>query len=315
MRPVVNSNPVDIIATLPVAAGNGAFIITDPRGTRTDAFLMMSATAFYRLDVTGGGLQRLPNPPAGLAFGAGVAPAWDASINAIFVLGPGAGGGVDSWFARYTYTTGVWLIRDSASLDVLLPGTLGLDATLTHPCTTVGAAASDDFIYAALGANAAASLICPRYTKGGDAWVSVPPANRLVATGAGATMTWLWGHSPDLIFSLDGTGVGTAEAYGIAGNAWGAAVPVPPFTALPAAGTCACASPRGDFLYFRLNATGGIYSYNRVTNDVTLVAQMYGADGTATVGSKMAVVQVDGVDYLLCLVNGSTQVQRIRIVR
>lgn len=315
MRPIVNTNPVDIIATLPVAASDGAFIITDPRGVRTDAFVMMSATAFYRLDITGGGLQRLPNPPAGLAFGAGVAPVWDETINALFVIGPGTGNGVDSWFARYTYTTGVWAIRNSATLDALLPGTLGLDASLAHPCTTVGAAVSDDFIYLACGANAVASLISPRYGKGANTWGAVPPANRAVAVGAGATMTWLWGHSPDLIFSLDGTGVGTTEEYSIAGNAWAAPVPVPPFTALPAAGTCACASPKGDLLYFRLNATGGIYTYNRVTNAVTLVAQMYGADGTATAGSKLAVVQVDGVDYLLCLVNGSTQVQRIRIVR
>lgn len=315
MRPVTNLNPVDILATLPAAAGDGAFIVTDPRGTRTDAFVMTSATGFYRLDLTSGGLQRLPNPPAGLTFGAGVAPVWDETINGIFVIGPGAGAGVDSWFARYTYTTGVWAPMNSATLDVLLPGTLGLDAALVHPCTTVGAAASDDFIYLACGANAAASLITPRYSKAGNAWAAVPPANRLVAVGAGATMTWVWGYSPDLLFSLDATGLATGEQYSIAGNAWAANTYFPPFTALPAAGTCACASPKGDVLYFRLNATGGIYTFNRLTNVVTLIAQMYGTDGTATAGSKMAVAQVDGVDYLLCIVNGSTQVQRIRVVR
>lgn len=314
LRPGLNTNPIDVIGRLPVIAGAGALIITDPRGTRGDAFIMLAADSWWRLDLTSRALQRLPNPPAGLVFGAGVAACWDATGSNIYVIGPGAGGGLDSWFARYAVGTGVWAAMNSATLDALLPGVISLDSALAHPCTTIGAAASDDFIYWTGGANAAASLIFARYTIAGNIWTNVPPANRAVAAGAGATLIWPWGHHPDRLTSLDGGGVGTGEWYTIAGNAWAAEAFLPPFTALPAAGTCARPSTDGKYVYIRLNATGTILRYDRLTTAVDTIGQLSTADGAATAGGKFCVYRTDGAEFLVCLLNGSTQIQRIQIV-
>lgn len=313
MRPGITKAPVDVIATLPEIAGAGSFIVTDPRGIRTDGFVLASGTGWYRVDFVSGAVQHLTDPAAGLTFGAGLCGVYDPTGPIIYCFGPGTGGGVDSWTASYTIATGVWAGLDAGNtMDALLGATWATDGAMVHPCQTIAATASDDLIY--LTGNGA--LVNYQYSIIGDTWTTAPPANRGAAAGAGCTFDWPSGMTTDILYSLNGGGAATGEAYSILGDAWGGTVYFPPLVApLPDTGTSSCVSTDGRTIYYRVNATGTVYRWNPMTNALDTVGQLYGPDGVATVGGKIAAYEVGGVEYIVAIVHGSTQIQRMRIVK
>lgn len=312
MRPGVDKNPIDIIATLPLAATAGAFIVNDPRGTGRYFYIGLANASFWRLDSYSWTLQRLPNIPAPLVFGAGTCATLDVSSGLLYVFGAGVGGGVDAETYSFNTTTNVWTALDALNdMDGFLGAVWASDGALVHPCSTIAFAASNDFIY--MCGNK--SLNTFQYTISTDRWTRLPPANRAVTGGNGVTMTWNWSVSVDAINSIDGDGVATMEHYGIAGNAWAADVPVPLWTTNPDTGTCACPSTDGARVYIRLNATGRIYEYSPLTKAVTPLATMSGTDGAASVGGKLVAYTVGGKEYLVLFQHGGMDVQRIRIVR
>lgn len=315
---------------LPVVAGAGSFIVTDPRGASTQAVVGLSATELYLLDLTSGSKVRLPNAPAGLSFTAGVSAVWDPSRGTgargrVYVGGPGTA--ADWWWHHLDVDTLAWDVGGAPEVATLL-AILGafpanvwtIDAALAHPCTSVAAAADDNSIYL-VGKNGVGSYRYDPTEPAGVGWTSVPPANRLVAAGAGSTLNWCWGWSMNRLVSLDAGGVGTAEYYRIAADGGGAAdtwvamVPVPAFTELPTTGTCSCTSCDGTKVYFAVNQTGRIYSFTPVDLRVRSVAEVYGNPGVgaATVGRRMAAFRYRGVEYLVILVQGTPYIQRIRL--
>jgi len=312
MIPGVTIPPIDIVVPeLPAAAGPGSFVVTDPRGDWPYVYIMLSATGWYQVDTRNWTWQQLPSPPAGLAFGAGVCAVKDTSLARIWVVGPGTGAGVDAWFGFFDLVSMTWNpggAPDVASLNALLGGVWGTDGALAHPCTAVAAAASDDLLY--LTGNG--GLPVYQFSIAGNTWTTVPPANRLVAAGAGTTLDWLWAYSVDLLFSQDG-GAASMESYGITADAWAAVVPVPAWPTVPGTGSCACASIHGEALYIRLNATGQIYRFDPLTSFVTPLCRLYGPDGTAGAGGKICAYAAAGREYVLALLHGYRQLQRIRL--
>lgn len=311
---------------LPATVGAGACIVTHPTGASTEAYIILSATSFNMVDLVSGSLLRLPNPPAGLVFGAGVCMLWDPSRGAsgrVYVFGPGTGAGVDAYWHHFDIATKAWDVGGApnvAALNALLGGTWAIEASLAHPCTRVGLAVSDNFIY--LTGNGGLPAFRYDITEpGGTEWTSVPPANRAVLAGPGSTLNWLFGQSVDHLYSVDGNGVGSMERYGIAGDAWAAVVPVPVWTELPTTGTCSCVSTDGRKLYIKLNATGVIYAFDAVGLTLTPVAQIsesINSDGTATtatVGRKMATFKDRDADTLVVMINGTNYLQGIRLPR
>lgn len=311
---------------LPVVAGAGSFVVTDPRGVSTQAVVGLSATDYYLLDIVTGAKQKLPNSPAGLVFAAGISTIWDPSRGTsgrVYVFGPGIGAGADAYMGYIDIATLAWNsggVPEIASLNAILGATWATDGALAHTCSSVAAAGDDNSIYL-VGNAGVASFRYDISEPAGVGWTSVPPANRLVAAGAGATLNWCWGWSMNRLMSLDAGGVGTAEYYRIladaggAANTWLAQVPVPAFTVLPTTGTCSCTSCDGTKVYFMLNQTGQIFSYTPVDLKVRPVAEVYGAPGlgAATVGRRMAAFKYRGSEYLVILIQGTPYVQRIRL--
>lgn len=325
---------------MPVAANAGSFIVTHPQGIpvisgyrmRADphplALVGLSATDFYLMDLVEGTKVKVPNPPAGLAFGAGVSAVWDASRGTnqhgrVYVFGPGVA--TDAWWHHLDIDTLAWDAGgapEEATLEGLLGGVWTVDSALSHPCSAVSAAVNDDNGIYLVGKGAVTSYKYDPTEPAGTGWTSIPPANRAVAAGAGCVTKWLWSYSVNRIASLDGGGLGSAEYYRIladgggAANTWVAGVPIPAFTGdLPGTGTCGCASTDGSALYFKLNQTGRIYSLEPNEFRVMPIAELTGPDGTgaATVGSRMCAFRYRDHEYLVCLVMNSVYVQRIRL--
>ena len=308
---------------LPVNVGAGALVLTHPQGLSDEAFVLLSATEFHLVNLKLGGRLRLPNPPGGLTWGAGVTGLWDSSRGAagrLYIFGPAAGPAF-AWWHHFDVATWAWDVGGApniAALTALLAAPWGTDAALAHPCTGVALAASDDFVY--LTGNNGLPFYRYNITEpGGAEWTTVPPAARAVAAGAGCTLAWPWGVGVDRLYSVDGGGVGTMEYHGIAGDAWAAVVPVPVWTTLPTTGTCSCTSGDGRLVYIRLNATGEVYSFNPLTlaiRPVGKVGEATGSDGTAaaaTVGRKMSLWRKDGDDVLVVLVNGTPYMHGLRL--
>lgn len=308
-------NPVDILCNLPAVAPAGSFIVTDPRGVHPLAYLGFGQALFYELNLWTGALQRLADIPAGLVFGAGTCAAYDSTNGRVWAVGPGAGAGDDSYTGYFSLATGAWVAADAGNtLDGLLGATWGTDASLFCFSTALSGA------YPITNAAGIANLLlrgsglntCYQFGIGADTWVaSAVPG---VVSGAGTTLVPAWGHNPDRVYSTHGGGSTVVRYYGIAGNAWGNVTPVPTFVDAPNTGTSAVAHPDGRKILYRLNATGQILYYDPVTNALVPYARIYGPDGTATVGSKLCAYKQDGDTYLVALVHGSSQVQRIRIV-
>lgn len=324
LRPGINKNPVDIVATLPVPATAGMCMVTDPRGLSSYIYFLFSATSFWRVDTTSWTWQQLASPTAAImtGFGAGTCMCWDQSGGTIYAFGPGAGGGDDAWTARYTIATNTWDARDlTGDMDALLGAPWGTDGSLCHPCTAIadapataaalGPIAADGYILL-VGNNLGVAYV---YDIAGDAWTNTPAA-RGANAGAGSTLNWLWGYSQNRVYSLDGGGLDTSRYYGIAGNAWAAVTPVPAWTpAPPNTGTSAIPSCDGSLRYIHLNSTGTILQFNPATSAVTPLASLYGTEGAATVGRKLAAYKVGDREYLLAMGQSTTQLQRVQIIR
>jgi hypothetical protein len=232
-------------------------------------------------------------------------------MSRIWVLGSGQLAPDRAWTGHYNTLTGVWTSVDAGgTLDALLGGLWGTDGAMAHPCTTVAAAASDDFIYLC-GNNAAAAY---RYQITLDTWTTVPPAARGAVGGAGTTLVWPWAINVDRLYAVDGGGLATQRWYSIAGNAWTALAPIPPWTELPTTGTCACSSTDGRYVFIRENATETIFIYDPITSSIFPLGKITTTDGAATVGGRLCSYETGGVHYVVTMIHGSPQVQRIRIV-
>ncbi len=320
LRPGINKNPVDIVATLPVPATAGMCMVTDPRGTSPYIYFLFSATSFWRLDTTGWTWQQLASPTAAImtAFGAGTCMTMDVSGGTIYAFGPGAGGGDDAWTARYTIATDTWAAMDATGdMDALLGATWASDGVLVHPCTSlspdvpaIGAIPANDYLL--LTGNA--GLVTYVYQISTDAWTA-PLLARPFVVGAGTTASWLWGYSANRVYGQDAGGTAPSRYYNITANTWNNVTPVPALTTLPNTGTCAISSCCGSLQYLHLNATGTILQFNPATSEVTPLATLYGPEGAATAGSKLAAYKVGDREFLLAMLQSTTQLQRVQIIR
>lgn len=313
MRAGVTQFPVDVFCNLPVVAGAGSFLITGPDGTHSYAYALAGQTAFYRLSLYGSpAYERVASPPAGLVFGAGVCAAYDSTRARIYVVGPGTGGADDVWTGYYNPLANTWTAADAGgTLDALLGGLWGTDGALCSPDAAINGAASSQYMYLR-GGNLNTFY---RFDKVADTWVAMAVPG--LAGGAGCTLVWRPAWNADMIQSTHGGGSTAFVQYTISAGTWAGGTPAVVPADGAGLGTCACATPDGFTGLWRLNASGQIMAWTRTS--LFPYARIYGADGVATVGSKMCTYRVGqtgsgGTTFVLVLLHGSNQIQRIRIV-
>ncbi len=304
-------NPVDILCNLPSVAPAGSFIVTDQLGRSQFAYCGFGQSSFYEINLYTGAIQRRADIPAGLVWGAGTCATYDSNNARVSVVGPGTGAAGDfAYTGYYNIATDAWVATGAGGqLEALLANTWGTEGTLLHLGTAMSGTYTGD-VMILRGSNL---NTCYLFSIAGNAWAAtgVPGA----AANVGATMAVAWAHNPDRVYGTLGGGVAPLAYYSVAGGNWPMFVGGPTFSVGPTTGTAACTHPDGRLVLYRLNATGQILAFDPVTNTITSYARIYGADGTATVGTaKMCAYKQNGDTYLVVLLHGSTQVQRIRIV-
>lgn len=314
MLPGVSIPAVDLPMELPVAAGNGALIVNDPRGTDPYLYVLLGLSDFWRIDTRTWTAQQLASPPVGGVFGAMLSGCYDPSRGRIWVIS--AGSVDDAWFHFFDLATATWDAGGApgvASLNTLLSGALITGSALAHPCTDVAFAGSDTHLYLTCD-DGPSQIACYHYNIGATTWTAV--AVRFQSMGAGVSLDWPWAYSIDTLVSLPGGNNGNIELYEIGGDAWGAgAGPLPAFDPTsPGLGTATCVHPSGDSILLRLNATGRVYRYRPVDGTIVPVAKIHSVDGAATGGHKLAAYTANGKVYAVVLVHGSTSLQRLELV-
>lgn len=272
------------------AAATPGILVNDKRGTDRFIYYLFSAASFWRYDTYANTYQQLASPPAGTT-GAGTAMIFDPSNSYIWALI--SNGAVAPTWQYYNITTNAWTARSVTNL----PATFGTDAALSHPCTTYGAAVSDDFIYL-IGNNA---IVFYRYQISTNAWVASPTtvANCNSTSGAGCGLLWTPGYNVDRIVRMRGTATATFEYYSISANTWNA------ITVIPATETFTTGSmvaTRGilDEIYIQKDATLRIYRLDLGDGKITPVATEYlVATGAALAGDRFVYVkETNGIEFL-----------------
>ncbi len=314
-----------------VGAGGECFV-SDPRGsgqsiyhlTCTDTtaqFEVIDRTTGTRMPLaaplTNGGTARFGTGTAicmdmsgPVPFGGGVANLWlvHARANAPFL---------DLQF--YNSTTDVWTLASQAGGafnavglgNAALNGQWNGDIAMAHPCTAVGLAVSDDFLYIVGGNTAnvgAAALYTYRYTISTGTVAAM--AARGGAVGDGCTLNWLskW---PDRIYSRRGGAGVLFDSYGIAGNAWGAVTPVPndeAYTLGDSAVSC-------EWLNMIVSYKGGrLLVFNPQFGTTYQLGQVYGDDGAGYRGMPLCLSRALADLFFYALPHGSSVLHRIRTI-
>jgi len=272
------------------AAATPGILCNDKRGTGRYIYYLFSATSFWRYCTWANTYQQLASPPAGTT-GAGTALIYDPSNAYVWALI--SNGTVTPTWQYYNTATNTWTARSVTNR----PATFGTDAALSHPCTTYGEAASDDFIY--LIGNAAATFY--RYSISGNSWVASPTtvANCGSTSGAGCALIWTPGYDIDRIVRMRGTASATFEYYSISGNSWNA-IAVLPATETYTTGTMAASRGILDEIFIQKDATARIYRLDLGDGSITPVATEYMvATGAALVGDRFVYVkETNGLEYI-----------------
>jgi hypothetical protein len=308
-------NPVDILCNLPVLPTAGSFIVTDPKGTSRYAFIGLAQSHFYALDLWSGALTLLPVFPAQFVWGAGMCAAYDATLGRLWVVGPGTGAGDDSHTGYWNVATGAWVAADAGNtLDALLGATwatagtlLALTADLSGAYPLTNAASVVDLVLRGSGLNAQY-----QYRINTDTWVASAVPGAASAAGCSYAVPWALDHAH--VYSTHGGASAVLRRWDIAANTWADVTPIPPFTSTISAGTSLLTHPNGRLILARIGTTGQIVAYDPHTNAQVPYADLMGADGYPEAGTRLCAYTQNGSTYLVALLHGSTQVQRIRIV-
>jgi hypothetical protein len=308
-------NPVDILCDLPVVPSAGSFIATDPKGASRYAFLGLGQNYFYALDLWSGGLTLLPVFPAAFVWGAGMCAAYDGTLGRLWVVGPGAGAGDDSHTAYWNVATGAWVAADAGNtLDALLGGTwstagalFALTADLSGAYPITNGAGVVDLVLRGGGLNTQY-----QFRISTDTWVASAVPGAVSAAGCSYAVPWAIDHGG--VYSTHGGGSTVMRRWDIATNVWANVTPIPPFTSAFGAGSSLLTHPDGRLILARVAATNQIIAYDPLLNTHTPYADLMGADGYPEAGTRMCAYKQNGDTYLVAMIHGSTQVQRIRIV-
>lgn len=334
MRPGINNPPVLIRTALPVATSAGACCTTDQRGTGRYIYWVFPTSTttaqFWRHDTWMNTWQRLADPDTfgGVArFGAGCALTHDASGPT-----PAAGGTANLWLfhprsdtpfaaiqyyneAANTWTQATQLADGFAAAGLgamQVTGQWTTSAALVHPCTSVGSAASDDFLYIVGGNTTNAGVTATahyRYTISTGA-VAVRAAIT-TAADAGCQYAWL-GGSPDRIVFLRGNGSNLIYRYNIAADGWVTPAPVPG-TETFAVGASACANFNRNT--FTILSGTRLFEFAMSPNTMTPAGTLDGGNpGAAHTGNLLAAVTVGGNKFLYVAKLLSSEHQRVQIL-
>jgi len=325
-------------ASVGTSAIAGTCICSDQRGTSEWVYHFQPAAdgltaEFSRVSTSTGARQILAAPGVlggNARFGQATAILPDSSGPTPFLAAVTAdvwlvhGCAIAPWLQiqHYNADTNAWALASQAGggFDAGGLGNATLNAqwnasiSMAHPCTTVGPAASDDFLYIG-GPNTAnvggLTIYIYRYEISTGTVVTL--ANRAGATGAGYALAWL-SRYPDRIYSTRGAaapGSALIDYFSIANNNW-TAVAYFPNTETFSAGVSMTTIER--FNAFVLYQGGRILALVPDGPTMGPVGTIYGADGTPHVGQKIAVRRVESVVYLYPLPSGAAQLQRLRVV-
>lgn len=228
---------------------------------------------------------------------------------------------------RITAGTGIGQIRTITSntgtaITVSVNWATNPDATSVYEIT-----ANEDYLYL-LGNNAVTMY---RYSISGNAWtVMAPTTARSAAPGTGmsanvigVTGDALWANESAIlngryIYSVRGGGNATIQRFDIAGGtagagAWADVVTINTETFT----TGSSAFPMGEFLYIRKDATNRFFKYSVVDNAMRAFSTNLYPDGTALLGHKIWVKNLDSagtVRWLYSLRNTGPELHRVMII-
>jgi hypothetical protein len=291
--PVIDLPSWEVLQPLIGGAGAAAtpgILVNDKRGTDRYIYYLFSATSFWRYDTYANTYQQLASPPGGTT-GAGTCLIYDPSNAYVWALI--SNGTLAPTWQYYDIAANTWTARSVVNL----PATFGTDAALSHPCTTYGAAASDDFIYL-IGNNAATFY---RYTISANTWVASPTtiANCNSTSGVGCALIWTPGYDVNRIVRMRGTATATFEYYSISANTWNA-ITVIPATETYTTGSMVASRGITDEIYIQKDATLRIYRLDLGDGTITPVATEFMiATGAALVGDRFVYVkETNGIEFL-----------------
>jgi len=316
MRPGVTIPPVDLLSPIPIDSHLGTCMTADPNSVNPNIYCLFPAVGgataqFWSYNTDTNGWFRLTDATAGgnrvytitcLCF--------DYSGGVIW-LGTAATAAPWAQILRYTIATDTWAVMAQAGGTFAAAGVAASWNTvmhIAHPCTGVGGAASDDFLY--FVGNGAQPTYSYRIST--DAVAALANVGGNVVSGS--FLAW-FGRTPDLLFSAYGGGAANIRQYTIAGNAWGALALVPPLT-----------FPAGSEVWADESRTAGIVHQAGRLYDASFVAQyfrgagtLHGTDGTQYASHGITTRVIAGKKYAYVMyhsygagIQGSFQ--RFRIV-
>jgi hypothetical protein len=293
--PVIDLPVWEILQPLPIASSIGVCMCCDKRGSGRTAYLLISATQFWRYDLYANTYQQLANPPGG-TVGGGTVMTFDPSQGTAGVVWAliSSGVGAPTW-QMYDIATNTWTVKSVVNL----PATFGTDAGLVHTDSTYNAAGNDDFIY--LIGNAGTVLY--RYSISGNAWIATLAAVP-AAVGAGCSIHWLPGYDTNKLVALRGAASNNIYEYNISGNTW-ASVTFQPTTETFTTGTMACTrgGGTGSRLLVQKDATMRVYELAftapATATFLPVVTQYLVTPGAAIAGDRFFYVkEANGVEFL-----------------
>ena len=235
---------------------------------------------------------------------------------------------VDQWInyqVRIVYGTGRGQIRtitdsDATSLTVAA-WTVNPDSTSVY-CIE----GNENYMYYA----GSAAITLTRYSISANTWTTLAPTTaRGGAVSTGLCLDWVsetgnavWANESDIqdgryIYSLRGGGVGTLDRFDIAGGTAGAgAWSVVTYVTGEVFSTGSSAFQSQQYLYIRKDATHRYFRFDIVGNMLEPLCINLYTDGTALVGQKVWVKNLDeteSVRWLYSIGNTSTTLHRIML--
>lgn len=222
--------------------------------------------------------------------------------------------------------TGIGQIRTIAS-NTATTLTVATWTTTPDATSVFVIESNEDFIY--LAGNAAVTMY--HYSISANTWtVMAPTTARTGAPSTGMCLAWVsdtgvsdWANENDIqdgryIYSMRGGAGALIDRFDIAGGTAGAGA----WTAITYIGTetfttGSSAFQSGRYLYIRKDATNRFFRYNIVGNDMEAFNTNTYTDGTAVLGQKVWVKNLDAteqVKWVYSLMNTGTALHRIMII-
>lgn len=227
---------------------------------------------------------------------------------------------------RITAGTGVGQVRTIASNTATVITTSAAWTTNPDATSQYAIEANEDWLYL-LGNNVVTMY---RYSISANTWTvmsptvarAAAPIAGMTANAIGITGDALWADESNIlngryIYSFRG-GAATLDRFDIAGGTSGAgAWAAVTYVGTETFSTGSSAFPMGEFIYIRKDATHRYYKYSVVDNAMRAFNTNTYADGTAVLGNKIWVKNLDttqNIKWVYSLMNTGTALHRIMIV-